>query len=213
MSEISKSGYRGDPAKQNLDEHSVSEDPVNQFSAWFKDAKEAGVTDPEAMFLATADNNGIPSGRIVLLKGFDPNGFVFFTNYNSRKGREIAMNPFVSVVFHWKEIERQVRITGKVQRTSDSESDEYFSSRPLESRISAIASIQSQVVSDRKTLEDRFNEVKLKAGEPPVRPAHWGGFRIVPDVFEFWQARLNRLHDRIQYSLKDGKWVINRLFP
>jgi len=213
MSEISTPGYSGNPVRPILDEHSVSEDPVEQFAAWFRYALDCGVTDPEAMFLASADNNGIPSGRIVFLRGFDPNGFVFFTNYNSRKGREIGTNPFVAVVFHWKEIERQVRITGKVQKTSESESDEYFSSRPLDSRISAIASNQSRVVPDRKTLDDRFNEVKLQEGETPLRPVHWGGFRIVPSTFEFWQSRPNRLHDRIQYILKEGKWIVERLYP
>ncbi|MGA3015069.1 MAG: pyridoxamine 5'-phosphate oxidase [Bacteroidales bacterium] len=213
MSEIPIFGNRDFSSRPPMDEHSLDRDPFIQFSVWFTDALKSGVAEPEAMFLASANINGIPSGRIVLLKGFDPKGFVFFTNYNSRKGNEIEMNPFAAITFHWKEIERQVRINGKVQKTSDSESDEYFSSRPLESRISAIASLQSQVVPDRKTLEDRFNVVKLQAGETPVRPAHWGGFRIIPDAFEFWQARPNRLHDRIQYSIKDGKWVVKRLFP
>ena len=143
-----------------LDENSVNADPFIQFSDWFREAVDSGVTEPEAMFLASADNNGIPSGRIVLMKGFDSKGFVFFTNYNSRKGYEIDLNPFVAFVFHWKEIERQVRITGKAQRIPRSESEEYFKSRPLESKISAIISLQSKVIPDRKFLEEKFRKGK-----------------------------------------------------
>lgn len=203
------------PDKNNeLDEHSVDTDPFRQFSAWFRNAVDSGVSEPEAMFLATTGENGIPSGRIVLLKGFDPKGFVFFTNYNSRKGAEIAVNPFVAITFHWKEIERQVRITGNVQRISDAESDKYFSSRSLESQISAMISSQSMVIPGRNYLEEKFNEMKRRiTGKEPERPASWGGFRISPATFEFWQARLHRLHDRIQYRLVEEKWIIERLAP
>jgi pyridoxamine 5'-phosphate oxidase len=196
-----------------LDEKSVDVDPYRQFSVWFTDARASGVTDPEAMFLATVGDDGIPSGRIVLLKGFDANGFVFFTNYNSRKGREIEHNPFVAIVFHWKEIERQVRITGKAQRVSQTESDEYFTSRPLDSRISAIVSSQSKVIPDKQTLLVKFDEEKRNRGHQPERPAHWGGYRIIPSVFEFWQSGSFRLHDRIQYRILNGIWVIERLAP
>lgn len=196
-----------------LDENSVNADPFIQFSDWFREAVDSGVTEPEAMFLASADNNGIPSGRIVLMKGFDSKGFVFFTNYNSRKGYEIDLNPFVAFVFHWKEIERQVRITGKAQRIPRSESEEYFKSRPLESKISAIISLQSKVIPDRKFLEEKFEKVKRNAGQNPKRPVHWGGYRITPSIFEFWQSRPYRLHDRIQYRLVNGNWVIERLSP
>ncbi|TRZ70942.1 MAG: pyridoxamine 5'-phosphate oxidase [Bacteroidetes bacterium] len=204
-----------DPYKNNeLDEHSADPDPFRQFSAWFRNAVDSGVSEPEAMFLATTGENGIPSGRIVLLKGFDPKGFVFFTNYNSRKGAEIAVNPFVAIVFHWKEIERQVRITGKVHTASEAESDEYFSSRPLESQISAMISSQSMVIPGRKTLEEKFDEMKqMITGHKLKRPANWGGFRVIPSTFEFWQARIHRLHDRIQYRLVKEKWIIERLAP
>jgi pyridoxamine 5'-phosphate oxidase len=196
-----------------LDENSVDPDPFRQFSAWFHDALASGIAEPEAMFLATATAEGIPSGRMVLLKGFDANGFVFFTNYQSRKGSEIELNPFVAVAFHWKEIERQVRITGKAQRVSESESDEYFASRPLDSRISAIVSSQSKVIHGRKTLVEEFDEVKRNSGPVPKRPAHWGGYRIIPSSFEFWQSGPSRLHDRIQYRMVNGGWVIERLAP
>lgn len=166
------------------------------------------------MFLATADDSGVPSGRIVLLKGFDSKGFVFFTNYNSRKGSNIKANPFVAIDFHWKEIARQVRITGKAEKISEGESDHYFSSRSLESRISAIISPQSQIIPDRTFLEEKYNEMKNNLNNNDAkRPSHWGGFRIVPDLFEFWQQRQHRLHDRIQYRSVNKKWVIERLAP
>jgi len=204
-----------DPYKNNpLNEKSVDPDPFWQFSLWFRDAVDSGVSEPDAMFLATAGDQGIPSGRIVLLKGFDPGGFLFFTNYNSRKGSEIAKNPFVTVVFHWKEMDRQVRITGKAEKISGSESDEYFFSRPLESRISAIISAQSTVIPGRSHIEKKYDEMKLSlTGKGPERPENWGGFRIIPATFEFWQSRPHRLHDRIQYRLVKEKWIIERLAP
>jgi len=204
-----------DPYKNNeLNENSVDPDPFRQFSVWFRDAVDSGVSEPEAMFLATASEKGIPSGRIVLLKGFDPKGFVFFTNYNSRKGSEIAMNPFVAIAFHWKEMNRQVRITGKAQRIPVAESDEYFFSRPLESRISAMISSQSTIIPGRDYIEKKFNEMRRSiTGQETKRPENWGGFRVTPSTFEFWQSRPHRLHDRIQYRLVKEKWNIERLAP
>jgi pyridoxamine 5'-phosphate oxidase len=204
-----------DPQKKGiLDEHSVAGDPFQQFSSWFRDAVDSGVTEPEAMFLATAGKNGKPSGRIVLLKGVNAGGFVFFTNYNSRKGNEIEQNPFVALTFHWKEIERQVRITGTTRKIAPSESDEYFASRPTDSRISAIISAQSSVVKGRTDLERRFDEMKRSLnGKEPPRPPHWGGIRVIPDTIEFWQSGPNRLHDRIRYRLSEGQWIIERLAP
>jgi pyridoxamine 5'-phosphate oxidase len=197
-----------------LDENSVDVDPFCQFSSWFRDAVDAGISELEAMFLATASDKGIPSGRIVLLKGFDPKGFVFFTNYNSRKGADIKVNPSVAIAFHWKEISRQVRITGKAHRVSLAQSDEYFSSRPMENQISTMISSQSTVIPGRKTLEEKFDEMKRRiTGKKQKRPVNWGGFRITPATFEFWQSRPHRLHDRIQYRLVKEKWIIERLAP
>jgi pyridoxamine 5'-phosphate oxidase len=213
MTEIPASKHPDRYKKDALNENSVDGDPFRQFSAWFNDALDSGVPEPEAMFLATAGADGIPSGRIVLLKGFDATGFVFFTNYNSRKGSDIEINPFVAIAFHWKELDRQVRITGKAQKVSQSESDEYFASRPLDSRISAIVSSQSKVIPDRKSLLKKFDEVKRKAGHEPKRPVHWGGYRIIPSTFEFWQSGPSRLHDRIQYRIINKGWIIERLAP
>jgi pyridoxamine 5'-phosphate oxidase len=198
----------------SLDENSMDRDPYRQFSAWFRNAVESGVPEPEAMFLATADKDGMPSGRVVLLKGVDPNGFVFFTNYNSRKGREIASNPFVAIAFHWKSIDRQVRVTGRAQMISGAESDEYFTSRPLDSRISAIISLQSSIIPNRDYLEKKFEDKKNEMkGMDPIRPSNWGGFRVIPSTFEFWQSRPHRLHDRIHYRIVDGNWILERLSP
>jgi pyridoxamine 5'-phosphate oxidase len=197
-----------------LDENSMDRDPYCQFSVWFRNAVEAGVPEPEAMFLATANKDGMPSGRVVLMKGVDSNGFVFFTNYKSRKGGEITANPFVAIVFHWKAIDRQVRVTGKAQMIPEVESDEYFHSRPLESRIGAIISSQSTIIPSREYLERKFEDMKNDIkGVAPLRPSYWGGFRIIPSTFEFWQSQPHRLHDRIQYRLVDGNWIIERLSP
>jgi pyridoxamine 5'-phosphate oxidase len=197
-----------------LDEKEIHINPFNQFSDWFEEALNAGIGEPTAMFLATAGKNGIPSGRIVLLKGFDHRGFVFFTHYNSRKGREIGENPWVSITFHWKEIERQLRIIGLVKKISTKESDEYFLSRPFDSQISACISPQSAVVSSRLLLEKNRNDFLLKfKGKQLKRPDDWGGFRIEPTLFEFWQGREHRLHDRIQYRKDQKIWVIERLAP
>jgi pyridoxamine 5'-phosphate oxidase len=214
---MSDNSFTSDPdslSNSFPDEKSTDRDPFLQFSTWFMDAVDSGVSDPEAMFLATADGNGIPSGRIVLLKAFDLDGFVFFTNYNSRKGKEISSNPYVALVFLWKEIGRQVRITGKADKIPSIESDEYFSSRPMESRISAIISPQSSVIPGREYLEKKFDEaIKSLHGNEPERPQHWGGFRIKPVEFEFWQLRDHRLHDRIHYRRESENWIIERLAP
>lgn len=199
----------------SLDVGDVDRNPFRQFEAWFAQAIEAQLPEPNTMTLATVDSRGRPSARIVLIKGVDERGFVFFTNYDSRKGREIADNPHASLLFYWIELERQVRIEGKVVKTSPAESDQYFQSRPLGSRIGAWASEQSQVIESRAVLEEREKEISAQYGEHPPRPPHWGGYRLVPDAIEFWQGRPSRLHDRLLYTraAQDGDWQIVRLSP
>jgi pyridoxamine 5'-phosphate oxidase len=198
----------------SLDEADLDRDPIRQFEKWFAQAIKAQLPEPNAMTLATVDSRGYPSARIVLIKGVDPRGFVFFTNYESRKGREIADNPRASLLFHWIELERQVRIEGRVEMTSAAESDAYYASRPLESRIGAWASAQSQEIESRAALEAREREIIARYGEHPPRPPHWGGYRVVPDTMEFWQGRPSRLHDRMRYTRDgSGAWRIARLSP
>jgi pyridoxamine 5'-phosphate oxidase len=203
-----------------LDERSFSEadvdpDPFTQFGRWYDDAVERGAPQPDAMIVASATTDARPSARIVLLRGVDDRGFVFFTNYESRKGRELHANPVAAVGFHWPEVHRQVRATGAVGRVSDDESDEYWSARPRASQLSAWASEQSEVVGDRDELEARVEELARRFGGTDVpRPAWWGGLRVVPDEIEFWQHREDRLHDRLRYSHSaDGTWRIERLQP
>jgi pyridoxamine 5'-phosphate oxidase len=199
-----------------LTEITVDRDPFAQFERWFNEAVAAGVVEPNAMTLATADGNGAPSARVVLLKGFDRRGFVFFGNYNSRKGRELLENPRAALCIHWQPLERQVRIEGTVTRVSREESDEYFHLRPIESQISAVASPQSQRIKSREELQRRMDELKQKyAGQLIPLPDHWGGWRLAPMSIEFWQGRAARLHDRLLYTLNDGGagWTMERLAP
>jgi pyridoxamine 5'-phosphate oxidase len=201
-------------SSRQLSRSAASPDPFDQFAAWFDEALSAQIAEPNAMLLGTADAAGNPSGRIVLLKGFDKSGFVFFTNYESRKARNLAENPRCFLHFFWRELERQVVIYGLANRVSEAESDEYFASRPYESRIGAWASRQSEPIASRSEIEARFEEYKrLYPGPDVPRPPFWGGFRVKPDRFEFWQGRPGRLHDRLEYYLSEGKWQIRRLSP
>jgi pyridoxamine 5'-phosphate oxidase len=205
---------RRDYALATFDESDAADDPIEQFRRWFDDARRASVDEPNAMTLATADPSGFPSARTVLLKGFDHHGFVFFTNYESRKGRELAQNPRASLVFFWKPIERQICIAGHITRTSRAESEEYFRSRPVGSRLGAWASEQSQPVASRAALEASLAaaSARFPDGDIPC-PPHWGGYRLSPVRFEFWQGRTSRLHDRMAYTLDNGNWRRERLFP
>lgn len=202
-------------SNKGLEASDLNEDPFVQFGLWLEDALKAGIVLPNAMTLATAGADAIPTARMVLLKGFDDRGFVFFSNYESRKGKELAANPNAALVFHWPEVERQVGITGGVLRVEKSESEDYFSSRPLGSRIGAWASPQSEVIASREELESRAGELmdQYPDGDIP-RPENWGGYRLLPSRFEFWQSRPNRLHDRFCYEREEGgDWSIDRLAP
>lgn len=201
---------------RGLSKENVTLNPIEQFEQWFRELPEHGVSelDQISMTLATADKSGQPSARIVLLKSYDQMGFVFYTNYHSRKGRELDQNSRVSLLFYWPAVARQVRIEGTVEKVSAEESDQYFDSRPLGSRIGAWASEQSQPVENRALLEKRFEEYSEKFGDRVPRPPHWGGYRVKPAIIEFWQGRDNRLHDRLRYSWQDdGSWLIERLAP
>jgi pyridoxamine 5'-phosphate oxidase len=200
----------------SLTRREADRDPIAQFDRWLKELSQHGVSelDKISMTLATADEKGKPSARIVLLKSFDNQGFVFYTNYLSRKGRELDQNSQVSLLFYWPAVARQVRIEGTVEKVSQEESDRYFDSRPLGSRIGAWASEQSQPVENRGLLEKRFEEYSERFGHNVPRPPHWGGYRVNPVTIEFWQGRDNRLHDRLRYSRQDdGSWLIERLAP
>ncbi len=205
---------RKDYLNGKLEVESVHSNPVEQFKIWLQDAVSAAIDEPTAMFLATTGVDLQPSARIVLLKGVDEKGFDFYTGYQSRKGRQIGENPQVAATFFWKELERQVRIEGTVEKLPDTESDEYFKSRPAESRFSAAASPQSQVIPDRNYLEEKINMLKSKyTADELQRPDSWGGYKLKPLRIEFWQGRENRLHDRLVYSFLSGEWIIERLAP
>jgi pyridoxamine 5'-phosphate oxidase len=203
-----------DPEK-TLDERSVDSNPILLFQRWFDDAVASGSRLPDAMTLATASSDGKPSARMVLLKQVDDSGFVFYTNYNSQKARQLAENPRAALVLYWVQLDRQIRVEGTVERVSAAESDEYFRTRPRESQLGALASPQSEVVESRAVLVQRFRDLdELYRGREVERPAHWGGYRLTPERIEFWQNREGRLHDRIVYERQaDGSWIINRLAP
>lgn len=197
--------------KYRLEKDTLHSDPIIMFEEWFHEVVKAELPDANAMVVATC-HQGRPSARITLLKEISEGGFVFFTNYHSRKGREIALNPHVSLLFYWQAFERQVRIEGIASQISHSESDQYFNSRPFESRLAAIVSPQSEVIESKNLLVEQYNQMLTQSQHAP-RPDHWGGFRVIPEYFEFWQGGENRLHDRFTYRLENKKWVIHQLAP
>jgi len=209
LSDLRKSYEQGE-----LDEAMAANEPLSQFKQWLDHALASAVPEPNAMTVATVGSDGRPSTRIVLIKSYDSRGIVWFTNYQSRKGQELAAHPFAALQFHWVELERVVRIEGRVEKVSEQESDTYFHSRPLDSRLGAWASPQSQVISSRGVLVANAAKAAVQHGLNPDRPPHWGGYRLVPERWEFWQGRKSRLHDRLSYRLQaDGQWLKERLAP
>ena len=199
--------------RAELDESAADASPLALFQHWLQQALDAGVPEPNAMTLATADAAGRPSSRIVLIKGVDERGLVWYTNYNSRKGQELQANPFAALQFHWVELERVVRVEGRVDKVSAEESDAYYASRPLDSRLGAWASPQSQAIASRAVLVAQAARYAAQFALSPPRPPHWGGYRLVPDRWEFWQGRKSRLHDRLRYRWQQGQWLRDRLAP
>ncbi len=211
---MSISSIRKDYQLQSLELTDVAATPVLQFDKWWNEAVSSSIEEVNAMTLATVNPDGKPAARIVLLKGFDENGFIFFTNYHSEKGKSISAHPYASLVFFWKELERQVRVEGSCIQVSKSESDEYFLSRPIGSRLGAWASPQSTVISSRTVLDQNLDRVSAQYADGIVpRPDHWGGYRVIPEMVEFWQGRPSRLHDRIRYRKDESQWLIERLAP
>jgi pyridoxamine 5'-phosphate oxidase len=205
---------RHDFSLESLDEKDVHKNPINQFSKWFTEAVDSKVNEPNAMTVCTATKDGKPSARILLLRNFDDNGFVFYTNYKSRKGKEIVENPHAAILFFWPELERQIRIEGVLSKQSTEVSDLYFSSRPRSSKLGAWTSAQSQVIESRKVLDEEYEKLSVKyPGEDVPRPEHWGGYILKPATIEFWQGRPSRLHDRILYTKENSNWKIERLAP
>lgn len=215
MSQISThiADLRKSYERAELNETASHADPLQQFDQWLQEAIKAEIAEPNAMTVATVGSNMRPSTRVVLIKGYDERSIVWYTNYDSRKGKELAGNPFAALQFHWVDLERVVRIEGRVERVSAQESDAYFNSRPLDSRIGAWASPQSQVISGRSVLVTNAAKYGAQFLLNPPRPPHWGGFRLVPDRWEFWQGRKSRLHDRLRYELRNNEWVRERLAP
>lgn len=208
------SKLRHDFSKHSLDEKDADKDPFKQFEKWYKDASDAEVAQPHALTLSTVDPSGRPSSRILYLRHFSNEGFIFYTNYHSKKGKDIEQNPFAAMNFFWSELERQVRVEGELKKISEKKSDAYFSSRPRESQLGAWVSQQSTLLKSREEMEEKFKELENKyEGKTVPRPPHWGGYILVPVLFEFWQGRPGRLHDRLRYCLDNNKWKIERLFP
>ena len=198
----------------NLTEELLEKNPFDQFKLWFEETLVSEKSDPTAMVVSTVDKRGWPDSRVVLLKGIENDTFVFYTNYESSKAIQLQHTPYCALNFYWPQMARQVRIRGRVKRTSKEQSDSYFAKRPVESQLSAMASSQSREVADRKSLEDAFNELVARFGQQPiVRPQNWGGYFVIPDEIEFWQGRDNRLHDRFHYFMQEGRWTFRRLAP
>ncbi len=211
---MSIADLRRDYSHATLSELDVDPDPIRQFEQWFQQTLAAEVPEPNAMSLATVGKQGKPSLRIVLLKDVDARGFTWYTNYESRKGDDLLANPHAALTFHWIPLERQVRIEGRVEKVDATDSDAYFAIRPIKSRLGAIASAQSRPIESRELLEKQFAEAEARYGDHPPRPAHWGGYRLIPEWIEFWQGRRSRLHDRIVYTRQpDGQWSRQRLQP
>ena len=213
MNTPSLADMRKNYQQAELLESNAAKHPLEQFTLWLNQALAAEIPEPNAMTLATVASDLRPSTRIVLIKGYDEQGIVWFTNYDSRKGRELAGNPFAALQFHWVELERVVRIEGRVEKISEADSDAYYHSRPLASRIGAWASPQSQTIGSREWLQRELQTYADKFQQEPPRPPHWGGYRLVPDAWEFWQGGGARLHDRLQYTLNDAQWLMQRLAP